>query len=133
VRPRGSDVGRQSLRVVVTDLNGATAESSRSVVVLQFKPKGLSLAASTRGSRTTISGKLKLPSQVTMAEGCKSGSVTVVVKRGSRVIDNSQVKLGRYCSFTKRISSRSKARLTVSARFSGNSVLAAVNANRRFS
>ena len=53
VRPRGSDVGRQSLRVVVTDLNGATAESSRSVVVLQFKPKSLSLAASTRGSPVT--------------------------------------------------------------------------------
>jgi len=133
VKPRGSDVGRQSLRVVVTDLNGATAESSRNVVVLQFKPKGLSLAASTRGGRTTISGKLKLPSQVTMAEGCKSGSVTLVVKRGNRVIDNSQVRLGRYCSFTKRISSGSKAKLSVSARFAGNSVLAAVNANRRFS
>jgi hypothetical protein len=133
VRPKGSDVGRQSLRVVVTDLNGATAESSRNVVVLQFKPSGLSLAASTRGSRTTISGKLRLPSQVSMAEGCKSGSVTLVVKRGSKVIDNSQVRLGRYCSFTKRISSRSQAKLSVSARFSGNKVLAAVNANRRFS
>jgi hypothetical protein len=133
VRPRGADVGRQSLRVVVTDLNGATAESSRSVVVLQFKPKSLSLSASTRGSRTTITGKLKLPSQVTMVEGCKSGSVTLVIKRGSKVIDNSQVRLGRYCSFTKRISSRSKAKLSVSARFSGNKVLAAVNANRRFS
>jgi hypothetical protein len=134
VSPRGSDVGRQSLRVVVTDLNGATAESSRNVVVLQFKPKGLSLAASTRGSRTTISGKLKLPSQVTMAEGCKSGSVSIIVKRGSRVLDNSQVRLGRYCSFTKRINAkRSGAKLTVSARFSGNKVLAAVNANRRFS
>jgi hypothetical protein len=133
VRPKGSDVGRQSLRVVVTDLNGATAESSRNVVVLQFKPQGLSLAASTRGSRTTISGKLRLPSQVSMAEGCKSGSVTLVIKRGSKVIDNSQVRLGRYCSFTKRISSRSKAKLSVSARFSGNKVLAAVNANRRFS
>jgi hypothetical protein len=132
VSPRGSDVGHQSLRVVVTDLNGATAESSRSVVVLQFKPKGLSLAASTRGSRTTVSGKLKLPSQVTMAEGCKSGSVTLVVKRGNRVIDDSQVRLSRYCSFTKRISSRSKAKLSVSARFSGNAVLATVNANRRF-
>lgn len=133
VRPRGADVGRQSLRVVVTDLNGATAESSRNVVVLQFKPKGLSLSASTRGSRTTITGKLKLPSQVTMVEGCKSGSVTLVIKRGSKVIDNSQVRLGRYCSFTKRISSRSKSKLSVSARFSGNKVLAAVNANRRFS
>jgi len=133
VKPRGTDVGRQSLRVVVTDVNGATAESSRNVVVLQFKPKGMSLAASTRGSRTTITGKLKLPTQVTMAEGCKSGSVRLVVKRGSRVIDDSQVKLGRYCSFSKRISSGSKAKLSVSARFMGNSVLAAVNANRRFS
>jgi hypothetical protein len=68
-----------------------------------------------------------------MVEGCKSGSVTLVIKRGSKVIDNSQVRLGRYCSFTKRISSRSKAKLSVSARFSGNKVLAAVNANRRFS
>jgi hypothetical protein len=134
VSPRGSDVGRQSLRVVVTDLNGATAESSRSVVVLQFKPKSLSLAASTRGSRTTITGKLKLPSQVSMAEGCKSGSVTLVVKRGNRVIDNSQVRLSRYCSFSKRITAkRSTAKLSVSARFSGNAVLATVNANRRFS
>jgi hypothetical protein len=133
VRPRGSDVGRQSLRVVVTDLNGATAESSRNVVVLQFKPKGLSLAASTSGSRTTITGKLQLPSQVSMVEGCKSGSVSLIVRRGSRVIANSQVRLGRYCSFSKRIASSSKAKLTVSARFGGNKVLAAVNANRRFS
>jgi hypothetical protein len=134
VRPRGADVGRQSLRVVVTDLNGATAESSRNVVVLQFKPKGLSLAASTRGSRTTITGKLKLPSQVSLAEGCKSGSVRLVVKRGSRVLDDSQVRVSKTCSFTKRLSAtRSKAKLSVSARFSGNTVLAAVHSDRRFS
>ncbi|WP_028057522.1 right-handed parallel beta-helix repeat-containing protein [Candidatus Solirubrobacter pratensis] len=131
--PNGRDVGRQSLRVVVTDLNGASAESSRNVVVLQFKPKALSVSATTRHSRTVVSGKLKLPSQVTLDEGCASGSVSLIVKRGSRVVSDSQVRLSSSCSFTKHVSGRSKSRLSVSARFSGNKVLAPVRANRRFS
>ena len=44
VRPRGADVGRQTLRVVVTDLNGATAETSRNVVVAAVQAEGLSVA-----------------------------------------------------------------------------------------
>jgi hypothetical protein len=133
IKPTGTDVGKQSLRVVVTDLNGASAESKRDVVVLQFAAKGLTLSAKTKGSRTAISGKLRLPSQVGMLEGCRSGSVTLVVKRGKRVIDNSQVRLSRTCGFKKTITSRAKGKVSVSARFGGNRVLAPVRANRRFS
>ena len=133
VQPKGTDVGKQSLRVVVTDLNGSSAESKRNVVVVKFAAKGLTLAAKSTGSRTAISGKLRLPAQVGMAEGCASGSVTLIVKRGSKVIDNSQVKLNKTCGFRKTVSSRSKGKLSVSASFGGNKVIAAVKATRRFS
>jgi hypothetical protein len=133
VTPRGTDVGKQSLRVVVTDLNGNTAESNRSVVVRKFAAKGLTLAAKTTGSRTAISGRLRLPAQVGMAEGCASGSVTLIVKRGSKTIDNSQVRLNRTCGFRKTVSSRTKGKLSVSAVFGGNKVIAAIKATRRFS
>jgi len=133
VQPRGTDVGKQSLRVVVTDLNGSSAESKRDVVVVKFVAKGLTLSAKSTGSRTAVSGKLRLPAQVGMAEGCASGSVTLIVKRGSKTIDNSQVRLNKTCGFKKTISSRSKGKLSVSASFSGNKVIAAVKATRRFS
>jgi hypothetical protein len=134
VAPTGADVGRQSLRVVVTDVNGASAETSRNVVVLQFKARGLQLSTSRKGRRVTVTGKLKLPKQVSMLDGCKSGSVSLLVKRGNHVLDDSQVRLSRTCTFKKRVTAaRSSRKLSVSARFSGNKAIAAVQANRRFS
>ena len=132
VVPTGADVGKQSLRVVVTDSNGSSAESSRSVTVARFKPAGITLSPARSGKRVTIAGKLRLPKQVNLATGCKSGTVSLVTKRGNHVVDDSQVKLSATCTFSKRITA-SRGKLNVTARFSGNTALATAQANRRFS
>ena len=87
-------------------------------------------------SRKTITGKLKLPSAVTTAQGCRSGSVTVVVKKGSSAVSNRQVKLSSSCRFTTSITvkrTKKKTTYTVNAKFGGNTVLLPTRNDRRFS
>ena len=138
--PNGGETGKQSLRVVLTDGAGATAEATREVTVARFATSLSLKVGSTpvKGgkSRKTIGGKLKLPSAVTTAQGCQSGSVTVVVKKGSSTVSNSQVKLSSSCRFTKSITvkrTKKKTTYTVSAKFGGNTVLLPTSNDRRFS
>lgn len=138
VLPTGAEVGRQSLRVVVTDLNGASASTSRQVTVARFRPAGATINVSSRNLsgnriRATIAGKVKLPARVTRADGCRGGSVGIVLKRASRVLDDSQVKLRSDCSFKKHVTTnRTGLALTVQARFRGNPVLQPTSKSRRF-
>ena len=85
----------------------------------------------------TITAEVRLPDRVTAAQGCAGGSITLVTKRGGRVIDDSQLRLNRDCEVTKRITvsrSGSQERSRPSARFGGNRVLLpASSQTRRFS
>lgn len=138
--PTGADTGSQSLRVVITDTLGRTAEVSRQVTVARFAAT-LSLSTKSKAVKggkvkKTITGKLKLPKAVTKAQGCKSGSATVVVKSGSKTLSNSRVKLSKSCSFSKSITvkkTKKKVAYTVSAKFGGNTVLLPTSNDRRFS
>jgi hypothetical protein len=84
----------------------------------------------------TITAEVRLPERVTAAQGCTGGSITLVTKRGGKVIDNSQLRINRDCEVTKRITvSRSGSKkFTTQARFGGNRVLLpASSQTRRFS
>ena len=75
---RGSDVGLQSLRAVVVDATGASAEVTTRVEIPRFAPRGLTVAVASKKHgaelRKTISGKLRLPARVDASDACGSGS-----------------------------------------------------------
>jgi hypothetical protein len=137
IKATGADVGGQALRAVVTDALGRTAEIQRSVTVAKFTPS-LSLKIAKKSLhggkvRRTVSGKLKLPSGVTKAQGC-TGSVNLVITRAGRSLLNQQVKLSKACTFSRSVTAaRGNQSFSVSARFGGNAVLATANETRRFS
>jgi Bacterial Ig domain len=129
VLPTGADVGIQVLRAVLTDNAGATTEATTRVLVGKFKPRGLSISA----SRTRLSGKLSRPARVTKAQGCKSGSVDVVTKRGGRILGDVQARLSRSCKYSTKRPAGARRGFTVTARFGGNAVLSSASKKRRFS
>jgi hypothetical protein len=140
IAPTGADVGLQSLRVVVTDAAGQTAEAATRVEIARFAPRKLSLSTASRRTgrrvRKTISGRLRLPTAVTAAQGCGTGTVTLVTSRAGKLIDDTQVKLSKTCTFRHRLTvARGGKRnaYRVIARFGGNQVLLPLTASRRFS
>ena len=138
IAPTGADVGTQALRAVLTDAAGATAEASRSVTVAKFAPRvSLTVAkAAVKGgkARRTIAGTLRLPAGVTRAQACRSGTVTVTIKRSGRSVLNQQVGLSKSCTFSRSVTAgRGKQSFSVGAKFGGNAVLATAGSTRRFS
>ncbi len=87
--------------------------------------------------RFRTSGTLTLPAGVTKLAGCK-GSVRIDIKRATKRISRRTVKLSRSCSYSSRTTFRSRKtlgsskRLTIRARFLGNTAVNAVNATTRF-
>ena len=138
MRPTGADVGTQVLRVVVTDLLGQSGESSRTVDIERFRVRKLDLDADrlpstsrTKGWR--ISGELELPNAVSTAQGCRSGRVTLVLKRSGTTLADQQVSLKNDCTFAKTVRVPRRGTYQLSARFGGNAVLLPATANRRLS
>lgn len=129
VLPTGADVGIQVLRAVLTDNAGASAEVTTRVLVGKFKPRKLSVSV----TRKRISGTLSLPARVTAAQGCKSGSVGVITRRGGRILGDVQVRLRRSCKYSTKRPAGARRAFTVTARFGGNAVLLPVSKKRRFS
>ena len=129
VLPTGADVGMQVLRAVLTDKAGATTEATTRVLVEKFKPRGLSISA----SRTRIAGRLSLPDRVAEADGCKSGTVDVVTKRGGRILSDVQARLSKSCTYSTRRPAGARHPFSVTARFGGNAVLSPATQKRRFS
>jgi hypothetical protein len=133
----GADVGRQALRVVVTDALGSTAESTANVLVAKFATK-LTVSikkTNVKGNKAkrTISGKIAVPANVTKAQAC-TGKVTVQIKRSGRSILNQQVSLSKSCTFSRSVTAaRRKQSFSSSVKFGGNAVLAAASKSRRFS
>jgi nicotinamide mononucleotide (NMN) deamidase PncC len=133
----GADVGGQSLRLVITDARGASAEVSRSIVVAKFRAK-MKLSVKTKAlrhslARRTISGRVTLPAGVSRRQGC-NGTVTLVIKRAGHSVLNQQVRVSKACKFSRSLTTkRARQSFTAKARFGGNAVLASVGGTRRFS
>ncbi|WP_210495385.1 Ig-like domain-containing protein [Patulibacter sp. SYSU D01012] len=136
-RPKGADVGTQALTATVVGADGSTSVVTttvrvpklRATVRLRIAKKALSGGR----VRRTVRGTVVRPAGVTKAQGCK-GTVTVVLRRAGRSFLNQQVKVSRSCTFSRSVTApRSNQRYTVSARFRGNTVLAATSNSRRFS
>jgi hypothetical protein len=133
----GEDVGVQALRLVVTDVRGASAQIQRTVRVAKFRP-AVKLSVKLRRlahqrARRTIAGRVAMPKAVKRSQGC-SGTVTLVVKRSGRSVLNQQVRLSKACRFSRSVTAgRHRQSFTVSARFGGNAVLSTAAKTRRFS
>ena len=134
--PQGSDVGGQALRIVVTDVYGQSAESSRNVTVSRFVAKlKLSVAkkSTKAGIKRTLKGTVSFPSAVNAAQACQ-GKVVLTIKRSGRSILNQEVPLSKRCTFERSITSkRSSQSFSAKVTFSGNTVLNTTNSSRRFS
>jgi hypothetical protein len=133
----GADVGRQALRAVITDGNGATAQATVNVVVAKF-PTELSVKVKKKNlsgnrARRTVNGKVELPDDVTKEQGC-SGKVTVKVKRNGRTIIDDVLKVTKKCTFSLEITAPRRGQtFKLSAEFGGNTVLRTAEISRRFS
>ena len=138
IRPTGAEVGAQTLRVVVTDRAGKVSESSRTVLIERFRLRKLVLGASKlRTTSTTkgwrIAGRLALPMGVSASQGCRSGRVTLVLKRSGATLANEQVAVTRGCTFSKTIRVPRRGTYELTGQFGGNAVLRPAKANRRLS
>ena len=135
IRPTGAEVGRQVLRVVVTDTAGASAETSRDVVVRRFRADALALKVkrSKQARRVvTLVGRLLLPSAVTPAQGCGAGTVELTLKRGKRSVTARQVGLRSDCTYRGKLRAPGRRwKGTATARFGGNTVLTPVSTKAR--
>jgi hypothetical protein len=133
ITPQGDEVGVQTLRAVVTDSVGQTAEDAVPVTVEKFDPDDLTITMQkqrinrNRVTRT-IAGELLLPDGVTAEQGCDDGDVTLtVVRKGLTIFPSSQVNLEEDCTysleFTIKERKGKKFNYDVDAAFSGNDVL----------
>ncbi len=91
--PKGSDVGGQALRLIVTDNAGATTELTRNVVVSRFVASlkvTVSKKAVKGGYQRTLTGKVSFPSAVTKAQACSGqGPADDQARRGRSVLNQS--------------------------------------------
>lgn len=133
-RPRGEDVGRNTLVAVAIDTAQQTASAVRTVTVGRFRPS-VSLTVSPRRDRRgpfsfRAAGRVAAPASVSARLACSDGLVAIQVKAGRKTISNRRTRLTRRCRFSQRVRFRSRARfarggkLTFVARYAGNDVLA---------
>jgi Ca2+-binding RTX toxin-like protein len=134
-RPRGSDVGRDTLIARATDTADQSDSAVRPVRVGRFSARSLTLKLGPRRDTLapytfTASGRLSLPSQVARTQGCGDGEVTVTVKAGGKTVATRHTRLSRQCEYTLRIrfAHRPATRLSFRARFGGNDILKAKSA-----
>ena len=134
--PLGSDVGGQSLRIVVTDQLGQTTESVRNVVVSRFVAKlklRVAKKSTKAGVKRTLSGTVTFPSAVSRTQAC-TGKVMLTIKRGGRSILNQEVPLSKRCTFSRSVTDkRGSQSFSAKVTFSGNTVLNTTRQSRRFS
>lgn len=131
--PRGEDVGRNTLVAVAIDTSQQTATAVRTVTVDRFSPT-VSLKVTPKTDKRApfsfkASGKVTPPASVSQALGCADGIVAIQVKAGRKTLSNRRVKLTKSCTFSQKVSFRSRQRfakngkLKFTARYAGNDVL----------
>jgi hypothetical protein len=80
--------------------------------------------------RFTVKGKLGLPAGVTKAKGC-TGTVTITAKRGTKTAAIAKAALKKDCSYSVRMTVKSKGKMKVTAKFAGNTALSAKSSSSR--
>lgn len=135
--PNGSEIGSSSVRAVVTDSLGRTAEDTKAVTVSKFKPKSLTAATKRIGAkrvRMKVFGKLVMPARMTAAQGCKASRVDIKARLGKKSLTNKQVKLAANCSYGLVFGApktKKNQRVVITVRFPGNTKLTATSAIRK--
>lgn len=130
ILPRGEDVGRTSIRAVVTDSLGRTAQDLRQTRVPKFKLKNLLVKARRSGARKArivVRGRLVLPPRVKKADGCGASRIDLVARLGKRSLTNQQLTLAG-CAFKALVAApkaKGRKRVVIRVRFPGNDTLAA--------
>jgi hypothetical protein len=119
----------QEVRAVVTDSANNTASDSVRVLVPRFEPRGLDVKVKSDGRKRTITAELKLPNRVSEAQGCDSGTITLLIKRNGKLYDNVELRLKGSCTVKKKLTTRGK--ITADARFGGNRVLEPISSKTR--
>jgi Ca2+-binding RTX toxin-like protein len=133
-RPRGEDVGRNTLSVMAVDTSQQTATAFRTTSVGRFSARRVTLRVNPRRDtvgpfRFTARGQLQLPAGVSRAQGCR-GTVAVQVKAGRRTISTRRARVRSNCRYSLRVTFNDRGRLPrngilrFQARYSGNTVLA---------
>ena len=130
--PDGATVGSRLLMAVVRSAAGAVT-AGVPVHVGRFVPESLRVSSrlarlSRARIRTTTSGLVERPREVTAEQGC-SGAIEVQTLRGRAVLARRTVRLGADCRFTARTdlpasAARADKPLRVRVRFAGNRALA---------
>ncbi len=131
------------VRLVARNAIGTTAGLDATFQTPKARPRSLTVRVRPRRDRKlpfryVISGRLRLPTGVSAALGCR-GRVAIQVKRGKRKITARQAKVSRSCRYRKAISIKStrrlrasKGRLKVTTSFRGNAVLSSRRGATRF-
>jgi hypothetical protein len=114
-------------RIVAVNGGGISYGADRTFNTAAPPKLGIRLKhAAARKLRYKVAGKLFPPAGFGAAKEC-SGTVVVMAKRGKKVLARRRVKLTRSCSYQallkiRRARLRGRGKLTLSARFLGNSV-----------
>jgi hypothetical protein len=136
-RPRGGDVGRNTLIAVGIDSANQATSAIRPVEVRRFTAPALTLSLRPSRDRRRpykfqARGRLSRPTSVSPSQGC-SGTIAVTAKRRSRTVETQRVALSRTCEYRANFTFRTRAarRLRMQARFAGNEILSAKSSRAR--
>jgi predicted extracellular nuclease len=113
----GADPGVARLVITVTLSDDATTSLTRVIHIARIHARGLSLTSRHVAHHLVVGGHLRLPSNVTDAQGCSAGTVTL--SAGRHVI---AVKLTRRCTYRGRLVGITRG-TRLAARFGGNRAL----------
>lgn len=131
-RPTGGDVGRATIVAIATDTAGQTGTDVRGFFHARFSPTRLTL--NVRGA--TATGRLSLRPGVSRAVGC-NGQVRLTQRyqdpeSGRRVLTTQRATLRDDCTYRRVIKvPGDRKRITVTARFLGNKVVAPATSRSR--
>jgi hypothetical protein len=129
-KPRGGDVGRNTLTAVAIDSSQQTASALRTITVGRFAARSVTLKASPKKDtsppfRFTLSGKVNRPAGVTASQACKGARVEIKRKAGKKTVFSREARLKSDCSFQQkaRIASARGSSLKFTARYQGNDIV----------
>jgi hypothetical protein len=129
-KPRGGDVGRNTLTAVAIDSSQQTASALRTITVGRFAARSVTLKASPKKDtsapfRFTLSGKVNRPAGVTASQACKGARVEIERKVGKKTVFSREARLKSDCSFRQkaRIASARGSSLKFTARYQGNDIV----------
>jgi large repetitive protein len=113
----GADPGTHKLEIVATSSSGIVTTFERTIHIARIAAKGLTVKTSAKGGKLRVTGTLVRPANVTAAEGCSAGKVTLAVAH-----HRATVKLGAKCTFSAKLSGVANG-AKLKASFGGNAVL----------